>query len=193
MSVDIRVMLRPRETFAWLFTQPHGRGAWVAFRRPLLVTVVLGCTISLVTMGSVSAPLVASSMVGFAFVPLAEILSLAVVPSTWRNGRINASFPVTLDVFFAGHAPWSLCLIGFAAFWSPIHRPDMFIAAFWAWACTGLAVVIWSLYIDLCFFRCVSVRPVRALMLQRLICWTLVVAVWCGGALPADVIGVLGL
>ena len=35
------------------------------------MTLVLGCSISLLTMGSLSAPLVVSSMVGWAFAPLA--------------------------------------------------------------------------------------------------------------------------
>ena len=55
-------------------------------RRPLLLLLVLGCGVSMEVSGRFSLRLIVDGMVSFAFVPIAEVGSLALV---WRlNGRL---------------------------------------------------------------------------------------------------------
>ncbi len=199
MSGDVWVMLHPKAAYSHLFAQPTGRGAWVVLRRPLFVALVLGCTVSLLTLRSLSVRLVLSSMIAWAFVPLFEIAALAAVwaLSLARHHSPPAvvhaiSLSAAIDLFFTGHAPWSLWLIGFGAFWSSVPHSEVFFAAFLMWMCSACAIVIWSCYIDLCFFRCISAKAGRALVLQRVVSWSLVAALWSGGWLPSEIVGRLG-
>lgn len=186
-------MFHPKAAYAHLFEEPAGRGAWVFVRRPLFVAFVLGCMVSLLTLRSLSLRLISSSMVGWAFLPLFEIASLLAVLTVWRARRATVPWPAAVDLFFTGHAPWLLWAIGFGAFWSSVPHSEAFFVAFLVWVCSVCPMVIWSGYIDLCFFRRISTRPVLTLFLQRAISWTLILAVWGGGWLPSEIGGRLGL
>ena len=188
MSADLGVMLNPTAAYSQMFAQPAGRASWTFWRRPLFLALVLGCMVSLLTLRSLSLRLVLSSMAAWAFVPLFEIGALMAV---WRTKRATVSLPAAVDLFFTGHGPWSLWSIGLGAFGS--WFPDFPEPAFSAWECSVCAILVWSWYIDLCFFRCFSARPVRDLLVQRAISWSLFLAVWGGGWLPSDILGRLGL
>ena len=128
--------------------------------------------------------------------PLFEMASLAAVWAVWHarhrspavvqssegSRTVRAlSLPAAVDLFFTGHPPWSLWLIGFGAFWSSVPHTEAFFAAFLMWLCSACAIVTWSCYVDLCFFRCISTKAGRALVLHRAISWSLIAAVWGGG------------
>ncbi len=153
-------------------------GGWVAVRRPLFAALLLGCTVSLMTVGTLSARLVAGGALAWSFVPLFEAASLALVG---RGLSRRLSFSRTLDLFFAGRGAWSLALLAFgaaAAFADPL---DVY-----GWAATVraksllavllLPVAAWSIRVDLCFFRIVLDRTpaqaVRLLFVQRAVSWT---------------------
>jgi hypothetical protein len=110
----------------------------------------------------------------WSFVPLLEIASLAAVCGGRRRVR---SLPRTIDLFFMGHGPWSLWLAGFAAIWAFIPAVQVFAwsAKGWIWYGSAFLVLVWSGYIDFCFFRFALERtPAQAsrdLLFQRLICW----------------------
>jgi hypothetical protein len=188
ISADLWVMVRPRAAFAALFARPGDRRGWSFLRRPAYVALVLGCTISLLTVRSLNARLVLSSMAAWAFVPLFEIASLRMV---WRAPPATLHFRAAIDRFFTGHAAWSLWLIAFGACWSSVPDGSAVQPAFWLWQASACAILLWSVYVDLCFFRCVSATPGRDLLAQRAISWVLIVAVWGGGILPAYVLGTL--
>jgi hypothetical protein len=185
MHADLWVMLHPGAAYARLFARPDDGGAWVLWRRPLFVALVLGCMVSLITVRTLDARLVLSSMGGWAFVPLGQMLSLLTV---WVGIRPRLSFPTAVDLFFTGHGPWSVWSIAFAAFWSEVPDPKHFFVVFSVWACSVCAVAVWSAYLDLCFFRRISPTPGRALFLQRAISWSLFLGVWGGGWVPAEAV-----
>jgi hypothetical protein len=191
------VMLNPAAAYRLLAQQaqpPAGRGrAWLGWRKPLLVAFVLGCTMSLITSASLTLRLAGSAAVYWSCVPLAETAALAAV--CWRAGRPR-SFGRTVDLFFAGHGPWLFWLIGMSAIWSfapPIQA--FFFTRVWLFG-AGTMVIVWSAYIDFCFFRFAMGRnPARAgrdLLLQRLVSWTMIVAIFGGPAIPPEIAARLG-
>jgi hypothetical protein len=149
--------------------------AWIALRRPLFVAFVIGCTVSLIATGRLTLTLVAGSMVGWAFVPLFEILGFAVAAGRRAN---DVSFSRSLDAFFVGHRPWTLLTIAFGA--TASFLPPWYVNA-WSFALvTGFEVLavlvaIRSWFIDVGFYRDVLGRSprdaTRAAIIQRLICW----------------------
>jgi hypothetical protein len=181
-------MLNPAAAYRFLAQQPVGRGRWVGWRRPLLVALMLGCTMSLIASAGLSVRLAASATVYWSFVPLAETAALAVM--CWR-GRRTRPFRHTVDLFFAGHGPWLFWLIGLCVIWSLIP-PVRAFAFTQVWLYGGASLVIaWSACIDFYFFRFVigasPARAVRDLLLQRLISWSLIIAIFCGPAIPPEI------
>ena len=184
MSLDAWVLVRPAAAFQWLAAQPLAGGLRVAWRRPLLLTFVIGCVISLAATGTLTARLVGPPMLYWAFVPITEILALVAIV----RRRRGIPLAVLIDRFFAGHAAWMLLLLsiaGLLAFASP---------AYW-WllirvSLIGLAIVLsWSAYIDFCFFRhVVGASPAAAardVAVHRAITWLVVFSIFATQELAA--------
>jgi hypothetical protein len=183
VSDELEVLLRPATAYRRL-AKVGGTGGW---SRPAMFALVCGCVASLATSGRVTLRLAGPATLYAALIPLVEIAVLRVL---LRRGIAKAS-----DLFFMGHAAWSLWLIaigGIFAFVDPIsaHRitgPP--------WGLTSLALVIaWSAYTDWCFFRVVSPgRAGRNLMVQRVACWSTGLAIFGGGSLWPGLRGILGI
>jgi len=175
-------MLRPRSTYSHpdLASVPGSR-PWLLLRRPLLLALVLGSTVSLITEEKLSLPLVLSASFTWSFVPLLQIASLAAVRP---RGRGVASLAHTVDWFFLGQGPWLCWLVAFAAFWSSVSSLGHFVAPLWPWTATAAAAAVWSAYIDFWFFRgvlrCDANSALRHLLLQRALAWSL--GILCFGA-----------
>src|SRR5450432_2588253 len=142
LSPDIWVMLNPRAAYPHLARLP-GTGGWTFCRRPTLVALVFGCAISLMTSGRLTLRLALPAAIVWTFVPLLEMASLAAV---WHIKRPAISLPRAIDLFFMGHAPWSLWLVGFAAIWAFVPTVQVFAwtGPKWIWFGTALAVMAWS-------------------------------------------------
>jgi len=190
-------MLRPMAVYARLAQQTARGGWWIGLRRPLFVAVLLGGCLSLIVSGRLTARLIVGGAVAWSFIPLFELASFAVAG---RRANIHVPLSRAVDLFCAGHGPWSVSLIAVAAVASfiPIQ------AGTWAASTSGLitlaataaAIAIWSGYIDFCFYRAVLGKArwtaVRALLLQRAIAWSLAVVYFLGNAgwpLVADRLG----
>ena len=109
-SPEVRVLMNPAAAFRELTAERAG-GAWVMLRRPLLLALVAGCTVSLQASGRLSTRLVADGIVSFAFLPFFEIVALAVV---YARGPRRVPFARAADAFFAANAPWLVWLLAFA-------------------------------------------------------------------------------
>ena len=123
---------------------------WVALRRPLLLAVVLGCTVTLMTAGRLTLRLLIPATLYWSFVPLCEIASLAAV-STGRK----ISFAETLDRFCISHTAWLLWLTAFAAVWAFVPSVQAYGPANskWIWYALSWLAGGWSAYLDFGFFR----------------------------------------
>jgi hypothetical protein len=122
MSPELRLMVSPGETYALLARAP-GRGTLLtALRRPLLVAVVIGVSEAMAATGHVTPALVASTVLCWSFVAVLQAaIGLGLIAGAARR---TVGIARALDLYFAGHAPWSLWLLAAAA-WapSPLGRP----------------------------------------------------------------------
>src|SRR5262245_54501626 len=167
--------------------------AWLALKRPLLLAFFLGCTVSFLTSRMLTLRLVVPAMIYWSFVALIEIAALAAV---CRRDRKNILFPKLIDSFFRGYSPWLLWLVGVCAIWSVLLPPakpfDWRLSILWA-DFGGVIAIAWSLYIDFSFFRSVLRRSttgaVRDLALQRLISWSLIIAIIAAPTIWSEITG----
>lgn len=154
---------------------------WIAARRPLAVAFGIGCAVSLAASGRVTARLALPATLYWSFVPLLEIAGLAVV----LRGRLCADL---IDEFFAGHGPWLLWLAAFAALWSFVPAPVAFGHSGYPqfWYVMGALAAAWSAWIDFAFFQRAGKRSraeaARDVLLQRLVCWPLGMAIFVAPA-----------
>lgn len=122
MSPELLLMVSPRPTYA-LLARRTGRPALLApLRRPALVALVLGVTAAMGATGRVTPALLLSTTLCWSFV---VVLQAAIaLPLIAGPARRTVGVARALDLFFAGHAPWSLWMLGVVA-WapSPIGRP----------------------------------------------------------------------
>ena len=110
-SLETRALIGPATTFR-AAADEQTAGAWRLLRRPLLLALFFGCTVSLQASGRLSARLVTDGIVSFAFIPIFEVLSLAIV---YRRGPRRVPFAQAVDLFFVANTPWLLWLLAFAA------------------------------------------------------------------------------
>jgi len=156
---------------------------WTLARRPLLLAFMLGCTVSLLASGRLSARLVADGMLSFAFVPTFMLVAIAVV---YRRAPRPVSLPHAVDRFFAANTPWLLWLIGFGVLRSlltPLSAAAPPLPLVHAVVLSVVPILVWSAYIDLGFFRETLPgpgSPGRQLALERTISWTLILAWYVG-------------
>jgi len=155
---------------------------WRSLRRPAFVAFVLGCTISLITFPGLTLRLAGPSAIYWSFIPLAEIVALALI---CRKGNELLSFPSKVDLFFAGHLPWLLWLTGLSAAFSFLSPGEAFAFAqpFWLYY-VAPAVIIWSAWIDFGFYRSIlrSSRggAIARLVAQRAISWSMILLIFSG-------------
>ncbi|HEY2383886.1 MAG TPA: hypothetical protein VGK48_22145 [Terriglobia bacterium] len=167
--------------------------AWLGLKKPLFLAFFIGCTVSFLTAGVLTVRLIVPATIYWSFVPLIEIAALAAV--CWNDPE-KVPFSNLIDSFFAGYRPWLLWLAGMSAVWcflSPsTRRLDWTVEVTWQFAGIAIAVV-WSLYIDFCFFRLVlkqsSSRAARQLAIQRLISWVLILSVMGGPTIWSEITG----
>jgi hypothetical protein len=181
MSDELNVLLRPGATFQRLITEPGG----AAWKPAVLFCLVCACCVSMTTSSRVTPRLVLPVTIYASLIPLVEIGMLRVLLG--RNTRA--------DLFYMGHAAWSLWLIALAAIFAFADPITAFRATGPPWGLLSLGLVIgWSAYTDWCFFRCVSPgRALRNLAVQRVVCWSVGLIVFGGGSLWTGLRRILGV
>jgi hypothetical protein len=114
-------MISPRETYARLARASSRATLLTAIRRPLLVAIVLGVSAAKAATGHVTPALVASTTLCWSFViVLQAAIGLGLMAGAARRTVGSAR---SLDLYFAGHAPWSLWILAVAASPFPLGRP----------------------------------------------------------------------
>lgn len=178
-SLDAWIMSSPSGAFHYLASQPAGEGLWLLVRRPLFLAAVLGCAVSLAASGTVTPRLAIPAATYWTFVPLVEVLALAIV--IWSRRR-QTSLPAAIDIFFAGHAPWTLYVMGLAgvlAFVPPQRGWELMTTA----GIAGLVLAaVWSAWIDFHFFRWIfgatRAAAARDVAVCRVLTWTTIFVIF---------------
>ena len=99
MSDELAVLLQPRLTYRRLVKESGGN----ACKRPLLFMLLAGCSMSMAASGRVTLRLALPITLYACLIPLIEIAALRLLLGR-KIGR-------AVDLFFMGHAAWSLWLI----------------------------------------------------------------------------------
>jgi hypothetical protein len=160
-------------------------------RRPLLLLLVAGCFVSIEASGRFSVRLIVDGAVSFAFLPLFEIASLAVVV---RDRRV--SFSEAVDRFFGSDTAWLMWAVAMMAIRS-VESPQLATAPprllFWTKVASMLPVALWTARLDLQLFQSTvaPARPLRALVVQRLVAWTGALTYFFGIAAWATLVSLL--
>src|SRR5260221_1941730 len=122
MSPEIRLMVSPGETYASLARVSGRVTPLTALRRPLLVVLVLGVSAAIGATRHVTPALLLSTTLCWSFVVVLQAaIALVLVAGPARR---TVGLARALDLYFAGHAPWSLWMLAATAWGpSPIGRP----------------------------------------------------------------------
>ena len=182
-SADLRLMAAPRETYAAL-TQHQGRvEPAAALQRPLLVALVIGVSIALAATRRISLALVASTTLSWSYIVVLQLL--IAVPLLARRARRTVGLPRAIDLYFAGHAPWSLFVL-FAAAWGPAAGGRRL----WPLEVAAVIALVLTLRILSAFFEVVLAMDGRSArrmtILQQAITWSLFIALnwWASAFTP---------
>jgi hypothetical protein len=191
VSPELGLIVFPRATYADLVRAPVAGPAWVTFvRRPLLVAVVLGASVTVAASGRAAPGLVITTTLSWSYVVL---LQMAVaLPLMARGARRSVGLARAVDLFFAGHALWSLMTIA-AVLWSPSPMGR----SFWPLAVFALVPIALTPRIVFTFFEIVLGMSRREALwmtaVQQAISWTLAVGmVWMTSSLTPRVLQMLG-
>ena len=147
-STDTLASFRPAATFRVMAAQPSSSSFWLMWRRPLVLALIMGAMVSLAMTGTLTARLLLSGTLSWSFVPLIEVVALAMV---LRRRATRGALATHVDVFFAGFSIWYLFFIGIALVPA---APLRFSQIAFGWLeYVGTAILLWSLYVDYCYFR----------------------------------------
>lgn len=185
-SDEARTPWNPGAAYRALVSGGSPRGT--AWRRPALLAFILGCATSAAVSGRFTPRLILDGAIAFAFLPLFAAAAFAVV---FRRRRTAVAFGQALDLFFIGHAPWLLWLIGLAAL-TLVVDPRGLGPWLVPLECSLIAPAVWGLWIDFHFFREVHGRTPREarhdLILHRTLAWSAATTYFLGIAIWGEVL-----
>jgi hypothetical protein len=148
--------------------------------------------VSLAASGRVTARLALPAMLYWSLVPALQAAGLAAALRRWPDAKL-------LDDYFSGFSAWLFWVAGFAALWT--FAPADFALGHTQypllWYVTGALASLWSLKTDYAFFQRVGgvgwAEAAGDVVVQRLVCWPLGVAIFVGPAAWQLVAAGLGL
>jgi len=174
VSDELRIMAAPIARYRALCQRPPAAGVFTLLRRPAGVALLIGGVVTLTTTGTLTPGLWLSSALCWAFAPaLQAVVAGALILAVGRRRQLR--FASAMDLFFAGHGPWSLWLLALAAGvmvnlpLGTAALPRLLIAA------TALVPIAWTAVILFGFARTVLGLPPRGALV-----WTAAyqIALW---------------
>ena len=115
-SAEVQIALSPDSTYRALVADDEHVAAWRMLRRPLIVLIVIATAVPIMAVQRITLGLLDSSIMSFGFVVLIQMVVGAAFIASARSRR--AALPRALDLWFAGHVPYSLWLLTVAAAFS---------------------------------------------------------------------------
>jgi hypothetical protein len=189
VPLEIALIVSPRAAYRELVRRPERLSALGALRRPLLVAGVIGVSLSIAATGRVTPALAIGTTITWSYIVLLQ-LAIA-LPLIAPAARRTVGLARGIDLFFAGHAPWSLAALTAAA-WAPPPGRTL-------WPVAGIAIlaVVLTPRIEAAFFGEVlgldRRRAVRMTAVHQAITWTVFVALfWVVNALTPRVLQLMG-
>jgi hypothetical protein len=155
VTPDLRLLVAPSETYRAVAQAAAGdpSHAWSrAVARASGAAVIAGITTAAAATGRITWSLALSGALCWSFIAVVQMTAAAAViaPSTRGKGaRQGPSLPRAIELFFFGHAAWSLWLLLSAAFLVAVPglaRTDIVVA-------TAVLPFAWTAVVVFAFFR----------------------------------------
>lgn len=154
---------------------------WQMVRRPLFVALVVGSFVSITVSGRLTVSLVFDGMIFWSFLPILQAILMSCIVVLFGHRRIPTS--KALDLFFMGHGPWLIWLLGIAAtcLFFPVKQFYLWPIQ-WGWILpvSLLGAWIWSSVTSFAFLRealeVSKLRAIALLVLYTLLLWGLVIS-----------------
>ena len=180
-SDELRIMLRPASTYRQLSKAADESGVWVMIRRPLFVALVVGSFVSITVSGHLTIYLLLDGMVFWSFILVLQAILMSGIVVSFGRRRIPTS--KALDLFFMGHGPWLMWLLGIAAtcLFFPLKQFYLWPVQ-WGWVLPISLVVawIWSSVTSFAFLRGAleisTLRAIALLVLYTFLLWGIVIS-----------------
>lgn len=118
LSLEAQIALAPDKTYRVLVDANEHVGVWRMLRRPLVVLTVIATAVPIMAVQRITVTLFAWSIASFGFVVLIQMVVGAAIIVSARSRRVGV--PRALDLWFAGHAPYSLWLLAVAALFASL-------------------------------------------------------------------------
>jgi hypothetical protein len=109
LSLDAQVAIAPEATYQQALTGRTPIRWWAALRRPALVLLVIAVMVPIMAVQRVTISLVATTAVSWSFVLAIQIVVAVGVIASAPARRV--SMLRALDLWFAGHLPYSLWML----------------------------------------------------------------------------------
>jgi hypothetical protein len=128
LSQELHVALNPDSAYRSLRDADERVTTLRMLRRPLVILLVIGIAVPIMAVQRVTLALFAASIVSFGFVVAIQLAVGAIIVAS--AGTRQVSFSRALDLWFAGHVPYSLWLLAAAAVFAslPYGALDALIA-----------------------------------------------------------------
>ena len=174
-------MLRPTATYRWLEGRADDGGVWLLLRRPLFVALVVGSFTSFTVSGHLTLSLLLDGMLFWGFIPVLQALLISGIVFVSARGRIP--LPKAIDLFFMGHGPWLLWLLGVAGtcLFFPLKQFYLWPTQ-WGWLLpiSLLGAWVWSNMTSFGFLRGAlnlsTLRASAALLIYTVMFWGIILS-----------------
>ena len=157
---DVRLMFAPGATYRRLLQGPLPTGWRALLTRPAQVALVLAGFVSLTNTGGFFPSLLLGSLVAWSWVPALQmaIATPLIVAARALTRQRSLRLSSCIDLFFAGHAPWSLWLL-IAAVVMTANLPEPLLHNVRRILLTGLVPILWTWVLTFSFGRTVLALP----------------------------------
>jgi len=128
LSPEIHVAFAPDSTYRALAAAAARVSRWRVLRGPAVVAIIIGTAVPIMAVQRITPSLLAASTISFTFVVAIQMAVGAAVIASAPSRRVSISR--ALDLWFAGHLPYSLWLLAAAAMFAmmPAASLDLLIA-----------------------------------------------------------------
>jgi hypothetical protein len=186
-SSDLMVAVAPEATYERLLAESSGpMTRWRMLRRPALVLLVIGVLVPIMAVQRVTIALVATAALSWSFVVAIQWIVGAIFVASAPGRRVD--FRRALDLWFAGHLPYSLwMLVVFAAMANSTSSFHLLVVV------SAVVPAIWTAAIASAFCRTVlGAQPSdarRRATAHAMAAWTIGLAyiVWAAGGMAGPV------
>jgi hypothetical protein len=167
---EIRAMWAPFAAYRDVLRRPLRVGWRALVTRPAWVALVIGAFVTLSNTGELLPTLWLGSLITWTWAPLLQmaIATPLIVVGRAIGGRRDLPLSSALDLFFLGHAPWSLWLMGTGALLAT-RLPDAALAGVLPILTAAIVPVAWTMVILFAFFRTVLALSLWAAALLTLL------------------------